>query len=67
MRVNPLASMMLVCVLAFPVLAGEVNTPGKTPPPPPPACTENCATTAPAPALPVLKTLVLAVLGLLRG
>lgn len=37
---------LTLSVFATPVLAGEVNTPGKTEPPPPPACTENCGTQA---------------------
>ena len=40
------ALVLAVCLFCVPVLAGDVNTPGKTPPPPPPACTENCATSA---------------------
>jgi hypothetical protein len=43
MRMNLFAPVMLVCLMAVPAFAGEVDTPGKTPPPPPPpSCTENC-------------------------
>lgn len=40
-------SIALLIVLAVPVLAGDVQVPGKTdPPPPPPPCTENCTNSA---------------------
>lgn len=32
---------LVVCLSAVPVLAGDVNTPGKSDPPP---CTQNCIT-----------------------
>ena len=45
MRTKLYAPVVLLCLMAVPILAGEVSTPGKTPPPPP-ACTENCTSTA---------------------
>lgn len=44
MRTRIYAPLMLVCLLALPVLAGEVNTPGVVNPPLPPTCaTATCA------------------------
>lgn len=39
MKRNALALVMLVCLLALPVAAGEVNTPGAVSPPPPSSAT----------------------------
>lgn len=39
---NLLAPALVVCLFAAPVMAGDVNTPGKTEPPP---CTTNCSAT----------------------
>jgi hypothetical protein len=36
-----LPALALLAVFSFPVLAGDINSPGYVPPPPPP-CVENC-------------------------
>lgn len=39
---------LVVCLSAVPVMAGDVNTPGKSEPPP---CTQNCVTTTTSPTI----------------
>jgi len=40
-------SLALLIALTVPVLAGDIQEPGKIPPPPPPVpCTENCTNSA---------------------
>lgn len=60
------ATLMLTLLLAIPVLAGEVSTPGVIAPPPP--CTENCTTSSSTTTTSTaLLTLIQTVLGLIRG
>jgi len=57
-----LSALLLIVCLFAPVLAGEVNTPGKTDPPP---CTENCPTnTATSTAITTEEEIALALLEL---